>query len=1041
MKTKIIIFTAALGAVMQLHAQSLRDVLISTGVKGGLIVHVGCGAGAETASLHLNESCLVQGLAKSQAEVDKARTRLSKLDIYGNGVMIDLLPPNYLPYIDNLVNVVICEDVSITSREEIMRVLVPNGVACIKSGGKWNMTIKPRPAEIDDWTHYLHAADGNAVADDTIVAAPRHMQWWATPKWLRNHHKLASISSVVSGNGRLFCIMDESSCASMAVPPEWSVVGRDAFNGLELWKTDMPTWASTGIGFRSGPTQLPRLLVTDGENVFVPMGLNAPVSKLDAGTGKVLHTYARTSPAEEIILDKDILIVLSGDTASAQSGARNQRFKKITALNTKTEKPYWQIQLAGNDKPIDQTIATDGDRVYFQVSTGITALDIKTGKKVWSTGKATAAAKEEPAAKGGKKKKKPKRYSSGFGSTLVVKDGVVLSARGGKLLALSSKDGKQMWETKIGTGFRSPPDVLVVDGLVWVGPNFSEGLDIRTGQSEKKTIPVDELRTAGHHHRCYREKATSRFLLGGYRGIELYDLKGKDYTRNNWVRGLCQYGIMPCNGLIYAPSHACGCYMEAKLNGFWALAPDRKELTDDSPRLEKGPAYDSLKISEPVPGSWPMLMQNPLRNNATTAKVSVDIKQQWKIDLGNSITPPVVSGETLIVADTDKHQIIALDVGTGRERWRFTAGGRIDSTPTIAGNAVVAGSADGYVYCLNIKDGALAWKFRGAPIDQRTISDDQIESVWPVHGSVMVENGKAYFAAGRSSYIDGGIRVFALDVKTGAVKAQSLVKNEQAGPGKAGNLQKFEQNATDDKTFNAPDKSDAFSMDGAKTDIFVSNGSHVFLRNVMFDQNLNRTRKATRHIYSTSSLLDDAENHRSHWLFGSADFSRLGVAYSWTLYGRKGIRKLMVPRGVMLAYDTDNVWTVQRPKGNGSYTLVDYENHPFGPEEPSKPDFSDTKNPDLVKKKWTSATTERPRAMVITENAMVIGGIPDFKSTLDSLPKSEGFESGVITLHSKADGSIISEIKLACAPTWNGIAVTDNGMFVTTVNGDVICLR
>ena len=39
--------------------------------------------------------------------------------------------------------------------------------------------------------------------------------------------------------------------------------------------------------------------------------------------------------------------------------------------------------------------------------------------------------------------------------------------------------------------------------------------------------------------------------------------------------------------------------------------------------------------------------------------------------------------------------------------------------------------------------------------------------MWPVHGSVLVENDTVYFAAGRSSFLDGGIYLFGLDVATG----------------------------------------------------------------------------------------------------------------------------------------------------------------------------------------------------------------------------------------------------------------------------------
>ena len=145
-------------------------------------------------------------------------------------------------------------------------------------------------------------------------------------------------------------------------------------------------------------------------------------------------------------------------------------------------------------------------------------------------------------------------------------------------------------------GFRSPVDLFVIQGLGWLGPDFTEGRDLRTGAVKKTNDVLDVLRTVGHHHRCYREKATDRYILDSYRGIEFVDLEGNNSSRNNWVRGVCQYGVMPANGLIYAPPHACGCYMEAKLNGFWALAAERPRrrprhrLWKEAPRMDRSVA-------------------------------------------------------------------------------------------------------------------------------------------------------------------------------------------------------------------------------------------------------------------------------------------------------------------------------------------------------------------------------------------------------------------------------------------------------------------
>ena len=84
-------------------------------------------------------------------------------------------------------------------------VLSPGGVAFV-AGKK---TARPRPGNIDEWTHFLHGPDNNAVANDDVVGHPREVQWLSGPAWTRSHDKLASISAIVCTGGRIFDIIDE----------------------------------------------------------------------------------------------------------------------------------------------------------------------------------------------------------------------------------------------------------------------------------------------------------------------------------------------------------------------------------------------------------------------------------------------------------------------------------------------------------------------------------------------------------------------------------------------------------------------------------------------------------------------------------------------------------------------------------------------------------------------------------------------------------------------------------------------------------------
>jgi hypothetical protein len=144
--------------------------------------------------------------------------------------------------------------------------------------------------------------------------------------------------------------------------------------------------------------------------------------------------------------------------------------------------------------------------------------------------------------------------------------------------------------------------------------------------------------------------------------------------------------------------------------------------------------------------------------------------EEWRLRSGNRISAPVIAGGRVFVADIAGQQIVALDENSGKIQWRFTAGGRIDAPPTIHRGLCLFGARDGYVYCVTPDSGDLVWRFRAAPTDRRIVAFGQLESVWPVSGTVLVQDETAYVAAGRTADADGGVHVWALDVGTGEPK-------------------------------------------------------------------------------------------------------------------------------------------------------------------------------------------------------------------------------------------------------------------------------
>ena len=1029
---------------VSLHGASVDDAIKASGITGGLVVHLGCGDGMATLELRTSNSLVVQGLDTSAENVAKARERIRSAGLYGR-ITVDSFDGKNLPYINNLVNVIVIRDMGHNIRdEEMVRVLAPRGVIiapektripkpATRISDGFVMYRKPLPSDIDEWSHYLHGPDNNAVANDAVIGPPKHLQWVSDPDWTRTHHGLNSISSIVTAGGRLFYISDQSTAANMNVKSQWFIIARDAFNGLELWTKPMESWVGPR-GFRSGPPQVTRLLVASKDRLYAPLGLGAPVSAMDVATGKTLTTYDSTKGAEEIVLIDNVLLVLTGGPAvehAGRGGAANS--KAIVAVNVENGKKLWEWS-AQKTNPLPETLSADSNRVYFQINQSVTALDLKKGKELWTYGE-----------RGTEKKK-----TNGHGrNVLVVSDGVVL-CRLGKLTAIDADDGKKLWETMAGDGFKAPMDIFVIDGLVWTGihpkdsvsppptQDFSKGLNLRTGAVEKKNLVMVDIQSAGHHHRCYREKATSRYIISGKRGFEMMDLQGDNHSRANWARGTCQYGMLPANGLTYAPPHSCGCYPEAKLWGFYALAADLPRLQEPGDRLVKGKAYKKAKSR--TSDGWRQMRGNALRSGVADTVVDQPLAQAWKVKLSGKLTQAVIADGKVVVSAIDENAVYALDEETGALAWKYTVGGRVDSAPAIHKGQVLFGCADGRLYCLRLSDGELAWQFMAAQADLRTISHEQVESLWPVHGAVLILNDVVYCAAGRSTWLDRGIDLYGLDPETGEVLYKNHYESKAPVAGEGKDLAKPEhtktvsQNRTDYKTHLQSDRSDSFSMaSGSISDVLVSDGKRIFMHHGAFNAALKR-QDWSRHLFSTSGLLDGNENHRSHWVMGSGDFSLVPVAYSW-IVNRGGWGGTQSIFALMMCYDDNSIWYVKRRRAG--YGIFEVANKPFSDDEQGKPDFQPGRGKAKGKDtqfRWNSSLGIRPRAILKAGDCLVLGGMRRDNYTNDS--------DGVITVVSAKDGKpLTTEITLESPVVWDGLSAANNRLYTSLENGTLVCFR
>ncbi len=1013
--------TPALGAAPA-DAQA-RQILDATGVRGGLVVHLGCGNGTLTAALRASDRYIVQGLAAEDSDVASAREHIRSLGIYGP-VSVDRLDGDRLPYVDNLVNLVVVETLGPVSTGEVMRVLAPGGIACTKRDGRWTKTTKPRPANTDEWTHFLHDASGNAVAHDSVVAPPRRAQWIAEPRHTRSHEHIPSINALVSSGGRIFYIADQGPVASVRRPAKWCLVARDAYNGVLLWQRPIRTWFPHIVNWGQTPQHLQRRLVAVGDRLYVTLGLHELLSVVDAATGDTVRDYEQTRGTEEVVWHQGILLVLvrrvtdervaelrkiAQLTGPAKSPLYEResaqpvvgRFRKIEnkaekallALDADTGSVLWRKDGVDVARLGTLSLCADGDRVLYQGGNEVVCLDLKTGRKRWST----------PAA--------PLRLAY---------EGVVICAAGKAITALSAETGDVLWTQK--PLLCSIRDVFVIDGSLWLGgfkpwqgrskgkrgpawgPYFATQRDLTTGKVLKHVEPENP----GHHHRCWQNKATDRYIIGGRRGAEFIDLESGEVLWNSWVRGVCRYGVMPCNGLLYAPPHACGCYIAAKLEGFHALAGERSRKEEErraraEERLIKGPAYGrpvpprSSDVRRPS-ADWPTYRHDAQRSGCSPAPVPAALRPRWQRKVGGRLTSPTACEGKVFVASMNEHRVVAVKAGSGNPAWQFTAGGRVDTPPTVHEGRAVFGCRDGQVYCLRASDGALAWRLRAGCNGQRIAARGQLESALPVHGAVLIQDATAYFTAGRSSYLDGGIGLYRVEPETGKTLSRTPIYSPDPETGKQ------------------PQHLGPAYMPGALADILTSDGSYVYLRDTVFDRHARTQPKGNPHLLTLTGFLDDSWPHRSYWAFGTRCSVRTGCSGrdKDLIYGR------------LLVFDASTIYGYGRRNVHWSNQLQDGPYQVFA-----------TKRGE-TKPQWARPAPICVRAMVLAGKVLFIAGPRgDAGSAFSSHDADQG---ALLVALSTSNGAELARYPLGASPEFDGMIAAADRLYLSLGNGSLLCM-
>jgi hypothetical protein len=305
---------------------------------------------------------------------------------------------------------------------------------------------------------------------------------------------------------------------------------------------------------------------------------------------------------------------------------------------------------------------------------------------------------------------------------------------------------------------------------------------------------------------------------------------------------------------------------------------------------------------------------------------------------------------------------------------------------------------------LDAADGRLAWRFQAAPADARLTAFGQLESPWPVHGSVLVMDDRVYCVAGRSMHLNGGLHAYVLDAVTGEIlqqtqwSANAEVKGELRG--------------------------------SILPDILVSDGKTIQMRTMQFSPDdiaeLRTAGAGNQLTANDGGLLDDTWFNSAFWIY-LRNQAQMLVIDDDTVYGIQAYNKF-----VTKSYPQD-IFT----PGNG-YRLFAANQKPQPTNAAAKQNKRRGKqaSPPL---KWEQRIDLRAQAMAITNRHLCVAGTPDLVDEQTPWAALDGGQGGVLRMFTKQDGEQTTEFELEAPPVYDGIAAAQGHLYLSLRAGEVVC--
>ncbi len=617
----------------EVYESAAEAILMETGVTKGYCLVVGAERGRLAYELARRTNLTIIGVEPDPQKVHAARVALDAAGLYGARVTIDQGDLSALPYSNYFANLVVSDSLILTGQIQAdlaklarhikpcggviclgVPAKAPSGAASVSSkellsrlaglelgscrisqvNGLWATLQRGALPGAGKWTHQYAEPGNTACSDDLALAGPLGLLWFGEPGSAPMVNRHDAAASPLAVNGRMF------------IQGENIVMAYDSYNGMLLWKRDIPGAMRTRLKARECgnlAASQSRAGMAEPDSFFIAVGDKC--LRLDAATGETRATYTMPPTPEGLPRNWGYLAYVDGvlygsamaysAEAAAKAGTEIGVSSSVFAIDAADGRCIWRY----DGKNIANLTIAIGDGWIFFVDSSLTPQQrdtlLKQDKSYLANLQGEQAKKAEDKQKqvdarlavaldartGGKLWEKPidvtdcSRIGIGGGELMAMyRDGIVVlcgaNANGHywkqflagdfsqrRLVALSAKTGDTLWARD--ANYRHRP-LLVSDTIIAEPWAF----DLATGRQKTRPHPLTGADTPwqflrpGHH--CGAISACPQMLLmrSGY--TSYYDLRDDagiqhfaGHRLGCWINGIA------ADGLALAPEASAGC--------------------------------------------------------------------------------------------------------------------------------------------------------------------------------------------------------------------------------------------------------------------------------------------------------------------------------------------------------------------------------------------------------------------------------------------------------------------------------------------------